>query len=117
MDEKLKCAIEAYGEQVATASICAAHPQKIMRTFQHRKRRSDRFPWWVRIDEGPVAKVKQEPEEDEPVASSSSWTARPVEPSDTIADAIAALPHFESLKYPTQERRARAERPGRALPY
>lgn len=56
-----------------------------------------------------------EPEEDEPPASSSSWMARPVEPSDTVADAIAALPHFESLKYPTKEecagRRARSSPP------
>lgn len=29
--------------------------------------------------------------------------AKPVESSDTIADAVAALPHIESLKYPPQE--------------
>lgn len=82
MDEELKCAIEAYGEQVRTASIRAAHPLKIRRTIQHRKRPSDGLSWWVRVAETLEVNIKQEPEDDGPVASSSSWMARPAEPSD-----------------------------------
>lgn len=57
----------------------------------------------MRIDEGPATKNKQEPEEDEPAAYFLSWMARPIDPSDTVADAIAALPHFESLEHPAKE--------------
>lgn len=79
------------------------------------KRPSEGFPWWVRVDETLVTQVKQEPEEGELAASSSTWMARPVELSHTVADAIAALPHFESLNYPTTEegagRKARPSSP------
>lgn len=95
MGEDLKCAIDAYGEQVRAAFIpAAAHQQKVRHTYQHRKRPSQGLP---------AMKVKQGPEEDEPAASSSAWMARLVEPSDTVAGAIAALPQFGSLKYPTKE--------------
>lgn len=48
--------------------------------------------------------------------ASSSWMAKSVESSHSVADAIAALPNFESLKYPKKQRMW-AERPGGTLPH
>lgn len=53
----------------------------------------------MRVEERPATEIKQELVEDEPTVASSPWMAKPVESSQTVADAIASLPQCDSLMY------------------
>lgn len=114
MDEELRAAIEASGEEIRDARTRAAHPQKIPRTFQHKPMPNGEPRWWMRRveDDRPHTVVKVEPSDDGRPPLADAIPAN--ESENTVDNAIASFPYLEPLKYDTkiEEGAGRETRPG-----
>lgn len=98
LDAGLRDAVEALGERVRHTENRALYPGKLRRPSHHSHYSGEGLPWLGRANN---TKMEVEEESDvESEAPSVLGVAHAVVAPDLVADAMAALPRFESLKYP-----------------